>query len=220
MIKKLIYILILSISFANIALATTQRAHISNRNMYDFSHCDIKIIIKNADLSMRKWENATKQADKDFYLEQAMRNYYLATCINYTKIDALTGLARVYTIMDKDKLAKEYYFKALSIDPYNPRANFYFADYYFGENDFIKSLFHYKMAYEHGYSKNFVLNYRLGVIYEKLADLESSKKFYQNALLINRNNSNLAEKIRLLDELNYDTSQYYLFSGKKRARGT
>lgn len=215
MIKKLIYILISLILSANITFAHLHSGYLKYGNMYNFKNCDIKKILNNADLSMQKWEKATNKQDKDFYLDQAMRNYYLASCIDYTQINALTGLGRVYSIMRLDKLAKEYFFRALSIDPYNPKANFYFADYFFNEKDFIKSLFYYKMAYEHGYSKNYMLNYRLGIIYEKLADIETSKKFYKNALVINRNNIILADKIRLLDELNYDASQYYLFSKKK-----
>lgn len=219
MIKKLRYSLILSVLFANIAFASTQSGYLNYSNMYNFKNCNVEKILNNANSSMLKYENATNFADKKFYMDQAMRNYYLVTCIDYSQIDAFTGLGRIYGIYNLDRLAKEYFYKALSINPHNPKANYYFADYFFSENEFIPALTYYKVAYNNGYAQNYMLNYRIGTIYEKLADLISAKKYYKNALSINQNNPMLAEKIRLLDELNYDASQYYLFSKRKLGKG-
>lgn len=219
MIKKLRYILILSVFIANIAFATTQSGYLNYSNMYNFKNCNVKKILNNANSSMLRFEKATKFTDKKFYLDQAMRNYYLVTLIDYSQIDACIGLGRVYGIMNLDTLANEYFYRALSINSHDAKANFYFAEYFFSENEFIPALAYYKTAYDNGYAKNYTLNYRMGVIYEKLADIVSAKKFYGNALSINENNPILAEKIRLLDELNYDSSQYYLFSRKKLGKG-
>lgn len=51
----------------------------------------------------------------------------------------------------------------------------------------------------------------MGIIYEKLADIQNAIAYYKRALAIEPNNTELYEKIRLLDDLNYSESQYYLF---------
>ena len=94
---------------------------------------------------------------------------------------------------------------------YNPKANYYFSNYYFKRTDLLNARFYAKRAYEHGFDQNYELNYGLGSIYEKLADIERSIGFYQNAFRLGANQE-LENKIRLLDELNYNESQYYLFN--------
>jgi len=219
MIKKIIYILILFIVCSNLTfeqtLAKPQKAQIQYDNgKYAPNNLNVQKIIQKANVSMLLWEKSLTAEDKKLYLEQAMRNYYLATKINGTIIDANTGLARVYDMMNQDRLAKEYFSKALNLNPYDPKANLYFANFYFTRNDFLKALSYYKIAYERGFSQNYELNYRLGVIYEKIADIETAKIFYIRALYIMPDNTNLADKIRLLDDLNYSESQYYLFNKK------
>ena len=219
MIKKIIYILIMIIVCSNFifdqALAQPQRAQIQyDDDIYIPKNTNAQKVIKKANVAMLLWEKSLTPEDKSFYLEQAMRNYYLATKINGTIIDANTGLARVYDEMNQDRLAKEYFFKATNLSTYDPKANLYFANFYFKRNDFLNALFYYKIAYEHGFSKNYELNCQLGIIYEKIADIENAKVFYQRALSLKPNDTNLAEKIRLLDDLNYGESQYYLFNRK------
>lgn len=220
MIKKIIYILILLIICSNFqveqSLALVQKGGIKNdADIYAPKNYDVNKVIKSANSSMLLWEKSFIDSDKKFFLEQAMRNYYLATKIDSSKIEAVIGVARVYDAMKLDRLAKEYFFKARNIDPYSAKANFYFANFYFTRNDFLKALFYYKIAYEHGYSYNYDLNYQMAVIYEKIADLTTAKSFYLRALNLNPNNGTLVDKIRLLDDINYSDSQYYLFMKKK-----
>ena len=48
--------------------------------------------------------------------------------------------------------------------------------------------------------------------------IETAKKYYSRAIALNSTPNQLPDKIRLLDELNYSQSQYYLFSksGKRK----
>jgi Tfp pilus assembly protein PilF len=212
MIKKLIYISILFISCANFSFAQPQNARLEyNSPEYIYRKFNIKQVLGAADIDMLLFQKTKSVDDQKKYLSSAMKNYYIASKINKGSIDANLGIARVYDIMNLDVLAKEYFSKSINIDNYNPKANCYFGDFYYRRDEYLRALFYYKVAYKYGYSKNYELNLKLGIIYEKLGDIESAKAFYSNALRLQPRNSELLEKIRLLDELNYGNSQYYLF---------
>ena len=98
--------------------------------------------------------------------------------------------------------------KALNINKEASLANFYFGDYYYKRNDYKKALYHYKIAYNNGVAKTYDFNLKLATIYEKLADLSNAKKFYEISYNI-KADSKVKEKIQLLNELNYDKSDYY-----------
>lgn len=221
MIKKIIYILILFIICGNYTFAQTQNAYLEyNGYQYAFKPGDEVKFLKNANTNMQLWEKSKLKSEKAFYLQEAMRYYFLLSRLDPKSVDAQIGLGRVYDEMNLDKFAKEHFFVALNFNNQNPKANFYFANFYYKRNDLINALYYYNASYKCGYSNNYSLNYRLGAIYEKLADIESAKKFYKNALRISRKNRELINKIRLLDELNYSSSQYYLYSesGKRKKR--
>ena len=211
MIKKLIYILILFILCINSVFAQTQNAYLNyNGYQYAFKPTDKAKFLTNAYVNMLLWEKALTVEDKNFYLKEAMRYYFLLSKIDPKSIDAQIGLGRVYDEYKLDKFAKEHFFKAYDFDNRNPKTNFYFANFYYKRNDFITALFYYKKAYQYGFSKNYEVNYKIGTIHEKLADIETAKKFYVSASKIKPQNEELINKIRLLDELKYDESQYYL----------
>jgi len=222
MIKKLIYILILFIISGNFALADTQNAYAEYEGQqYYFKPGDEVIFLKNADKNMKLSETAQIDSDKKFYLQEAMRYYFLLSRAKFDSQDAQIGLARVYDKMKLDNYAQAHFFDALNFNPQNGKTNFYYANFYYDRSDFITALFYYKIASSAGYSSDYDTNYRMGAIYEKLADIESAKKYYQMALKIRPLNSSiLQDKIRLLDDLNYDKSQYYLYdgSGKRKKR--
>jgi len=215
MIKRLTYILILFITCANITSAQPHNANLQyNDTQYSFKHFNIKNVLYTANKDMLLFKKSKSGTDKQKYLDDAMKNYFIATKIDDTSIDGYLGLALIYDIMRQDKLAKEFFFKSINIDGNSPKANFYFGDFYFNRSDYLTALNYYKIAYKNGYSKKYELNYKLGIIYEKLADIETAKSFYWIALKLMPKNSELYDKIRLLDDLNYCDSQYYLFKKK------
>ena len=212
MIKKLIYILILSIILGNVAFAETQNASVEfDTQKYTFKPGDEAKFLKNANKNYNLFEKAQNVPDKVQYLQEAMRYFFLLSQINPKSIDAQLGLARVYDEMQLDRYAKKYFFTAYNFNPKNPKTNLYFGDFYYKRKDYVNAISYYKNAYKNGLSKDYQLNYKQGEIYEKLADLETAKKFYSNAFNINPQNPELINKIRLLDDLNYSQSQYYLF---------
>lgn len=212
MFKKLIYILIIIVICCNSCLAQTQEGYIEyNGYQYKFKPGDEAKFLKNANVNMVKFEQAKTIPDKVFYMQEALRYYFLLEKINSKNVEAQIGLGRVYNEIKKDSYAKKHFFNALNMDRQNPKTNYYFANFYYSRNDFINALYYYKQAYACGYSKSYELNYRLATTYEKLADIETAKNFYKMAYRLKPSNANLIDKIRLLDELNYSNSQYYLF---------
>lgn len=213
MIKKLIYISICILICANFVFAQTQDAYIKyNGYEYEFKPGDELKFLKNADRNTLLAEKSQTIIEKVFYLQEAMRYYFLLSQIRPSLVDAQIGLGRVYDELKLDKYAKEHFYIALNFDNKNPATNMYFANFYYKRNDLISAHYYYDRAYKYGYSTNYYLNCRLGTIHEKLADIGSAKKFYSIALRLNpKNNNELINKIRLLDELNYSQSQYRLF---------
>lgn len=212
MIKNLIYILILFISFANASIAQTQDGYLDyNVYEYIFQPQDNIKFLSNANKNMQMYEKTTDETAKKKYLQEATRYYFMLSQSDKTSIEAQIGLGRIYDEMKLDRLSKEHFFRAYNMDKNNPSLNYYFANYYYKRNDLINALKHYQAAYGNGYAANYYLNYRLGMLYEKLADIESSRNFYSKALKYNSKFQDARNKIRLLDDLNYSQSQYYLF---------
>lgn len=222
MIKKLIYILILFIIPSNFAFSETQNAYLEyDGQPYYFKPGDDSLFLKKANDNIGLSETALVESEKKIYLQEALRYYFLLSHAKPNSPDAHLGLGRVYDKMKLDSYAKAHFFDAINFAPNSGRIHFYYGNFYYDRCDFVTALYYYKFAHQHDYSNDYDTNYKMGVIYEKLADIESAKKYYNNALKIRPlNNTELGDKIRLLDELNYDKSQYYLFdgSGKRKKR--
>lgn len=212
MIKKLIFILILIIFIGNSAFARPQTGHLEFSEFpYEFKQGDEIKFLNAANNNMLLADKHQTLVKKLFYLQEAMKYYFLLSKANPTSIDAQIGLGRVYDELRADRHAKEHFFNAINFDNKNPNANLYFGNFYYKRSDLITALYYYKIAYNNGYTNNYYLNYRMGNIYEKLADNKNAKSHYKTALKLNPHDSELRNKIRLLDELNYSQSQNYLF---------
>ncbi|MDD3435655.1 MAG: hypothetical protein PHC64_00730 [Candidatus Gastranaerophilales bacterium] len=212
MTKNIVYILIAFMICANAVFAQTQNAYVQyNGYEYEFKKGDELKFLNNADKNMQLYKTAQIPSEKTFYLQEAMRYYFLLSLINSGSIEAQIGLGRVYDEMKEDRFAKKHFFNAVNLNSKNPAANLYFADFYYKRDDLISAMYYYKTAYQNGYWNNYSLNYRLGEIYEKLADIETAKAFYFNASRLKQDNQELLDKIRMLDGLNYSQSQYYIF---------
>jgi tetratricopeptide (TPR) repeat protein len=163
------------------------------------------------DYSLLNAAQIRSEADAFFAKEDydaAMGKYYLLTKIDSSQAFALVQLARIYDQKNKNRLAKEYFYRATNIDPNDPYATFYFGEFYFKRDDFKRALRYYKIAYGHGFSDRYDINLRLATVYEKLADLVSAQKYYAFA---SRTNPELQEKVNSINALNYDKSEYYHF---------
>lgn len=212
MLKKITIIITFVILTCPIALGAIQTGKIQYDSKYVFKKGDETKFLQLANTKLLLGLETFEIKQRTQYLQDAMRYYFLLSQINPQSIDAQIGLARVYDEFNLDKYAQKHFFVALDFDAKNPKANSYFANYYYKREDLIAAEKYYKRAYQFGYANNFEVNYRLATIYEKLADIEKAKSFYINSLYLMPSNKDLEEKIRLLDELNYSQSQYYLYS--------
>lgn len=212
MIKKLIYILIMFIFCSNIVSAEPQEASLQyNKYKYTFKKGDNLIFAQKAEANFKLSETAQTPEDKVVYLQEAMRYYYLLSQIEPRSLEAQIGLARVYDELHLDRYAKKHFYKAIDFSKKAPKAYFYFANFYYKRNDFLNAQKYYQKAYDNGYSNDFQTNNMLGIINEKVGDIEVAKKFYIKAYSLDKNHVELAPKIQALDGLNYSQSQYYLF---------
>lgn len=215
MIKKLIYIIILTVIFANYAYADLIEAEIRYGEVYyAFKPGDEQKFLSNAKVNMQKAENVKNVQERVSYLQEAMHYYFMVEKINNSSIEAQIGLGRIYDELKFDSIAQKHFFKALSLNPKNPGTNYYFANFYYKRNDLINAFTYYKRAYQFGYQNNYYLNKQLATVCEKLADIETAKTYYQAALNLKQNDTLVAQKIKTLNNLNYNSSQYYLFSKK------
>lgn len=212
MMKKVIQILILIVISANFALAETQNAYLEYEGIqYKFSPGDEVKFYNNASRSMLIADKTKSPENKTKYLNEAMRYYFLLATVEPQSVEAQIGLGRVYDELKMDKLSQKHFYCATNLDSKNPKANYYFGNYYFKRGDYLNAQNYYSIAYRFGYIKSYYLNYHMAITYEKLGDIENAIKFYYQASKLKPSNIDLRRKIRALDELNYSHSQYYLF---------
>lgn len=213
-IYKKIFSLLLTVIIIHILFSQKTYSSIKGNIKYDsilvdYSRLDEKSIKKDADKYFSAYINSNKKDNnKEKFLNLALNNYYLLSKMNPADIINYTQLGRIYDYKKNNKLAKEYFYRAINIEANNPFTNFYFGDYYFKRRDYKNALKYYKVAYNNGYNKQYEINLRLAIIYEKLADLVNAKNFYEISYNIKPDNK-ILEKIQLLNELNYDKSEYY-----------
>ena len=108
--------------------------------------------IENGNIFLRNVENSQNPELNSMYLNKAKYYFYTASRKKPPSAEALTGLARVYTIQNKYDDAKNAFFRAISVDPYNSSTNFYFAEFYYKNDEFIKALQYYEKAQKRGFS--------------------------------------------------------------------
>lgn len=206
-IYKKIFILLFVIFACSDLTYSYQSGKIEKSSIFfDYSKLNSTEIQNEADGCFEMYK---KSKDKnENWLDMSAGKYYLLTKIDNTAIRPYVQLGRIYDEKNQTRLAKENFYKATNLNSLDPYANFYFGEFYYKRNDYKRALKYYKIAYNNGLNGRYDLNIKLAVIYEKFADLINAKKFYEisNSL---KPDSQLQEKIRLLNELGYDKSEYY-----------
>ena len=186
-----------------------QRAQLEYSNgLVDYALIDPVPIQTSADSMLEEALNTEDKNYRNKLLEVSAGKYFLLSKINPYAVTPYVQLARIYDIKREDRRAKEYFYKATNLEYRNPFANFYFGEYYFRRDRFKKALGYYLTAYNNGYSEVYEVNLRLATTYEKLGDLVKSKKYYEFVNSVNPSD-NTIQKIRQIESLNYDKSEYY-----------
>lgn len=209
--KTILYtlLLFLIISYTEIQSFASPNGKIEyNYILFDYSKLNFQKIKNDADKNFNMFLISKNETDKRNYLDLATSKYYILTKVDYSRIEPYIQLGRIYDYTNHPRLAKENFSKAINIEANNAFANFYFGEFYFKRRDYKRALKYYKVAYNNGFNNTYDINYRLAVIHEKFADLVNSKKYYEISNSIKPDNK-IQEKIQLLNELNYDKSEYY-----------
>lgn len=185
---------------------SVQFASVDNGNiLLDCSNLNFDVIKKEADTAFKNFFEEKDIDAKRQYLEYAMSKYFLLTKLDNTQIFPFVQLGRIYDGMNNNLLAKECFNTALNMNAQNSSANFYFGEFYFKRKNYVKALNHYNIAYKNGLSKSYILNLRLAVIHEKIANLYGAKNFYEVSYNM-KPNKELHEKIRSLSSNDYQLS--------------
>lgn len=213
-IRLFIFLIILFIitSFCNaektLALQKGSLEYLENR--FDYSQLNPIELNGEGDAYFEQALSAKGKLNREKLFRYAMSKYFLTSKADNKNVYAFVQMGRIYDSMDKDRYAKESFYRATNLEYRNPYANFYFGEYYFKRRDYNRALIYYLRSYENGFDNNFDLNFRLAVIYEKLGDLVNAKTFYNKSYEMNPEKAvEYQQKLQQIDGLNYDKSEYY-----------
>lgn len=204
-----LFLLILSV---HLPVYCVQSGRIELNDIFlDYSKLDKNSIEAEAEYFFYNGETAENKEDRLKFFDLALGKYQLLTKIDYLQLYPYAQIARIYDEKHIDRLAKEYFYRAINLNPNDPYSNFYFGEFFFKRNNYKRALNFYQIAYNNGYENNYELNLKLGTVYEKLADLVKAIQFYEAAFKINPENTLLQERINQINSLNYQDSEYYFF---------
>ncbi len=116
-------------------------------------------------------------------------------------------LGILYELTGKNRYAKEFYYRTLTIDENYAPGYEVFGNYYYNRDEYRRALKQYNEAYIRNPSI-YNVNNKIGTIYQKLGDTRSALKYLKEAYKINPSEE-LNTKIRLLEELNSSNTLYY-----------
>lgn len=158
---------------------------------------------------------AGMQADdknlKEAYLSKALVKYMLLLSINPNNASISAQVGAIHDSLGHQRLAKEYLFRGVSLEPFNPFPNYYFAEYYFAKKDYENALRYFQAAYDNGYSSFYEVNLKLATVYERLGDIEKAKLYYGAAAKLNPGFQALESKVKSLDKVYYNKEEYHRY---------
>ncbi len=175
----------------------------------DYSVINKPAVLKNAEYYFKQALEASDSASRKNFLQKASGEYFILTRIEPQNLYYMVQMARIYDMENNNRYAKEYFFNALKIDKQNARTNYYFGEYYYKRNEYIKALYFYNAALDSGYGENYEILIKMALAYEKLGDLLRANQYYKKAYIINPSNSGLSGKIKEIEHLKYKDTGYY-----------
>lgn len=186
-----------------------------NNNLIDYSKVDKEATQKLADYYFSKALEAQDETKRKTYLQKASGEYFILTKIEPQNIYPLVQMARVYDYEKQNSYAKAYFFRALKIDKKDAATNYYFGEFYYTREEYIKALYFYNVAFENGFKENFNVLVKMAIMYEKLGDLVRANQYYKKAFLVQPDNPIIPDIIREIENLRYQNTGYYHKRRKK-----
>ena len=173
-------------SFCNVPAFSLQKGSLEYLdNRFDYSLLNPDVLNKEGDSYFEQALAAKGKRTREKLFRYAMAKYFLTSKADSKNVYTYVQMGRIYDDMNIDRYAKESFYRATNLNYRDPYANFFFGEYYFKRRDYNRALVYYLRSYENGYENNFELNFRLAVMYEKLGDLVSAKKFYNASYKMN-----------------------------------
>lgn len=173
----------------------------------DHSKLDLTTLEQEAVQYYTLSTTATTKEDVDKYTTYALGAYKLLFDAKPDNINYCLKIAELYDKNGKNRYAKEYYYRAITLNPDSALPFEGFGNFYFSRADYRRALKQYIQAYNRDSNIQNVNN-RLGIIYTKLGDTDAALKFTKQGST-NSKNMDTSNKIRLLEELNSSNAVYY-----------
>lgn len=186
-----------------------------NDNVFDYSKFNKNTVKKKADKYFNQALKAEDESLKKELLQKAGGEYFILSKVTPNELYPLIQLARVYDYENQNSYSKSYFYRALDINKNDPSTNYYFGEYYYSRNEYKKALHYYNIAFRNGYKEGYDVLIKMAIMYERLGDLLRANQYYKKAFLMNPKDENTADKIRMLESLQYKSTGYYSRRRKK-----
>jgi tetratricopeptide (TPR) repeat protein len=197
-------VLIAVLILGNFACATDDVQAFVDKSLIDF-----KKIEREADMFFKTASESEDVHERGYYMHAALSRYLQLNEYNIKELKYPVQIARIYDYKKEDVLAKSFFLQVLNINKNHAGANLYMGDFYFNRADYRNALKRYLIAHKNGLQNRYELNYNIAVIYEKVGDLVSARRYYLACAAAKPNSVELKEKIESLNSLDYDRSEYY-----------
>jgi tetratricopeptide (TPR) repeat protein len=165
-----------------------------------------EIELKARDFFFNAERSTGNQVNED--LTNALLLYNILQSVNPNNIEYPIKAGILYDKINKDKLAKGNFSRAIGIDKNYPKTYFYLGEFYYKRQLYKHALKYYGKSYELGYNTNYDLLLRLGDIYEKFGDTRSALKYLFEAHKQSPN-LELDEKINKIKNFDMINKEYY-----------
>ena len=160
--------------------------------------------LREANTFYKSYEISKNKED----LENAFLCFYKSAQINPT-LESYLGMGKVFVEKNMYTNAKKYLYRALSIDKNDAFTNYYLAILAYVNEEYVKALDLFKIAYNNGLSNNYDVNLKLATIYEKVGDFELAKNFYSTAMTLDANNETVQNNLKNINELELNKNKYF-----------
>ncbi len=173
-------------------------------------------LIKKAKLAQIKDESYE-------YINKARDIFREAYENNPSDIRVLLGLSKVAQFIQDRGDAKLYLLMAYNTNPADPKLQREMADFFYNFQEYSTAIEYYKLALASGLLMDFETNLKTAQCYEKLADVENARLYYQICAQINPSSKVVADKLNQYDSEDHpdnteeleNAGYKYLFKDKK-----
>ncbi len=173
------FIFLILVSFTITPVYSVLEGGIDNSYTIDYTKLNKSELENKANFV---YESALASKTINDSMTQALNLYTILKNIDPKNMTYTLRLGLLYDTLGKDRLAKGNYYQAICTNPKKPEPYFYFGNYFYKREQYLKALRFYKKAHEHGYSSNYELLEKINGIYKKLGDTETSAIFKQKPI--------------------------------------